>query len=290
MDPETLTAATPQESQAPPQPESQKASETPAEGGTPTEQRPASSAGGATPRKAPGVNLEDLSEEALAKWKKSGKLPLEVEPREKTLTPDELDPLLKLTREERDEWAESGELPERLLPEKAETEKPAPAKEPEFVPYGQPISEKDHESSFKTLPARIARQRDLAGDGGEVMAKLGTLPAVKGLEDFMLHTLTHAVHPYAAIKHFAQDSDFRNKVESAFRAGNTNETFSLFRGFDHSYREPAKRPRIPAPATSISGKATAPVDEENSALSKGDVSAYFEAANRADIARSKAKR
>lgn len=50
--------------------------------------------------------------------------------------------------------------------------------------------------------------------------------------------------------------------------------------------KPAEK-RVPAPATSVSGKATAPVDEIARAVAAGDTAAYFEAANREDLQKAK---
>jgi hypothetical protein len=279
---EQIAVAERESVQVPPQTESHEtASETPVE-----ERRGAETS---------QVNLGDLSHEAYEKYMKTGKLPPEIEPRKKALTPDELDPLSKLSREERNKWAETGELPERLL-EKAEIEKPAPAesKEPQFVRLGEAITPEAHEAAAKTYGERMDKAWKAAGDHPQIMKEAaavfpklcgGNKQQANSLLAFMDSASAHMAHPADAMREFIRNAEFRGQIEKS----GPDQIIAILGKFDREF-QPRRVTRVPAPATSISGKAIAPVDEVNAALSSGDTAAYFRAANAADIARSKGRR
>lgn len=287
MDSETVLAA-PQESHAPPQSESH---ETRSE--TPVEERPGP--------ESSTINLGDLSEEAYRKYQLGGKLPAEIEPKPAPKKPKNI--LEKLSKEELSHWQETSELPDRLAEEttsaaKEKTEPAAVGSKVEFVRLNDPAFERltpeDCANAEKVFPERWRKAVEAHGDheqfvlkhnpvlqnicNGNAVQRTNCLKFLDGLNPYM-------EHPYEAFREFLTNADFRGRIER----GGEKVAFAVMREFDRNYKPP-KRSRVPAPATSITGKSTAPVDEENAALSKGDAAAYFRAANAADIARSKGRR
>jgi hypothetical protein len=280
--PEEITVAQRQETVGPAQTEGHEtASETAAE------ERP----GAETSR----VNIEDLSHEAYEKYMKTGKLPPEIEPRPEPKKP--ADPLAKLSREEHQKWLETGKLPERLA-EQTSAEKTQPdkaeSKEPEFVRLGEVITPEAHEAAAKTYGERMDKAWKAAGDHPQIMKEAaavfpklcgGNKQQANSLLAFMDSASAHMAHPADAMREFIRNAEFRGQIEKS----GPDQIIAILGKFDREF-QPRRVTRVPAPATSISGKSTAPVDEENAALSKGDVTAYFDAANRADFARSKGRR
>jgi hypothetical protein len=281
-DEQVAAVAERQETVAPPKTERHEtASETP-----PVKERPVTSR----------VNIEDLSHEAYQKYLLTGRLPPVIEPREKAPpTPDELNPLSKLSREEYQKYQETGKLPERLTEQTSE-EQTQPdkdeSKEPEFVRLGAAaITPEAHEAAVKTYEQRMNKAWKEAGDhpqiikeAGPVFAKLcgGNKQAANSLLAFMDSASAHMAHPADAMREFIRNAEFRGRIEKS----GPDQIIAILSKFDREFQTP-KRSRVPAPATSISGKATAPTDEEASASARGDFAAYERAANAADIARSK---
>lgn len=103
--------------------------------------------------------------------------------------------------------------------------------------------------------------------------------------------------PFDLLYHFAKTPGEVAKIQAMTPFAATRYLTRLEDKFSSSAAPPAKaeevppakaaEKRVPAPATNVSGKATAPTDEIARAVAAGDTAAYFAAANAEDLQKRK---
>jgi hypothetical protein len=195
-------------------------------------------------------------------------------------------------------WRETGKLP--LKEAASEAPKAGTEKTAEVVRLGsgKTITADDHAAAKKTQSERWNTARDKEGDwaqidkeAGKIVLCGGDAKKAKALTDF----LVQKVHPhldgagYYFLREFVRNPEFRQKIEN----GNADQIIALASEFDRNYKpaKPVKKvSSAPAPADSISGRSTAPVDPIGAALNKGNFTAYQNEANAEDHRRKRGRR
>jgi hypothetical protein len=256
--------------------------------------------------------LESLSPEALRKWKLTGKLPPDVdlkEKPEKQINENELT-LAALSSEEREKWRQTGRLPERKegqasaadadkAGESGKSGESSETSHPLTKVDGLRASKKDaeanalHSKREQTHNARYQADRAKYSEADQktlAAAAAKFLPMVpKGLLQYFNAAQVHLDHPFTFYRNFVLDDSFRKEVLTAAATGDLGNVIKAMTKHD-SARSASVRPRVtsaPAPASSIGGRATAPVNQEDAALSAGNFRTYFAEANRAEFSKNR---
>jgi hypothetical protein len=247
--------------------------------------------------------LESLSYAALKKWKLTGLLPPDVEIKTKPKrTVGENEATLKsMSAEERKTWRETGHLPEKKASETSAKSGETRSEESETV-ESHPLAKIDglrakggadvevnamhferqasHSTRYQADQKRFSKQ-----DQGETMALakqfMGQLP--QGLLNYFDALQIHLEHPYTFFREFTRNAEFRGKVLRAAGTGDVANVVKEAVKFDGALISKNKAKLVssaPAPPASISGHATAPIDESESALRTGNFKRYRAEENR----------
>lgn len=229
--------------------------------------------------------------------------------------------LAKLTPAERKVWAETYELPERLTNPKEEKsaakaevsgdkELSALAEStvsPIVRVHAQMFVDKDgllkvRDGKDDEVSALIADSRGKYDDrlkadrdSYSIADRTETLAAWKILEPqlptnlvgYLSETVNKLLEkPWTFFRAFSTDAAFRQKVLTALagKDGSIDKMLRAIARFDaeHAPKPASKVSRAPAPAASISGHATAPLDEVAAAVTAGDFRRFRLAENRAE--------
>jgi len=263
--------------------------------------------------------LKSLSAAAYKKYMQTGLLPPDVELKEDAGPEiGEGEKILsEMSPEERRAWRERGVLPERTAEQRtaAKTGADEGGGDTELVELSEksPLakihsmtkreadgkltvikgkeSETDqlHKTAVATMPERMAEDRGHfdAADHARTNAEWQKLfPLVpQGLREYLTKVIQpHLNAPWTFFREFVRNPDFRAQVVKAgFEPGkgNLDKLTKVIAAFDAQHA-PAPIKRVssaPAPASSISGKGTAPVNEVEGALRSSDFTAFRRAAN-----------
>jgi hypothetical protein len=274
--------------------------------------------------------LESLSPEARRKWKRTGLLPPDVElrePSERAIGEGEK-LLSELSPEERKAWRERGVLPERKQDTKTDakagadesggdkelaelSDRSSLAKVHSMTVRGadgkmsiiagkEQDAEDLHKHAVATMPKRIKADWD-SYDKADHELTLGAWKELgplipQGLVNYLQQVIQPHLHrPVTFWREFLRNQAFRAEVVKAgFEPGkgDLDKMTKVIAKFDAKHApEPVRRvSSAPAPAASIAGRATAPIDEVAASVRGGDFSAYRRAANAEDFSRKRGGR
>jgi hypothetical protein len=273
--------------------------------------------------------LESLSPEARRKWKRTGLLPPDVElrePSERAIGEGEK-LLSELSPEDRKAWRERGVLPEGKTKTAAKdgaadegggdtelaelSDRSSLAKihsmtvrgadgKMTVVPGKEQESQDLHDHAVKTMAKRVNADFDSYDSADRALTleswkQLGPL-IPQGLVNYFQQVIQPHLHrPYTFWREFLRNQAFRAEVVKAgFEPGkgNLDKLTKVIAKFDAKHApEPVRRvSSAPAPAASIAGRATAPVDEVAASVRDGNFSSYRRAANAEDFSRKRGGR
>lgn len=247
--------------------------------------------------------LESLSPAALRKWKLTGNLPadVEIEKKSKPAVGENEATLAALTSEERRHWRETGNLPSKKAADPSE--KSSESKNAESNESSHPLAKiedlrvkggadaevnalhSQREASHKDR--YVKDQGKFSGeDQQETMRMAGPLTAQlpRGLLNYFTTLQVHLDHPYQFFREFVRNAEFRGEVLQAAKSGDAGNIAKAAVKFDGALIAEAQKERrrvtnAPAPASSVGGRATAPVDESEAAVRAGDFKRYRAAEN-----------
>jgi hypothetical protein len=253
--------------------------------------------------------LKSLSPAALKKWRLSGLLPPDVEIKEKHKKEvgENEARLAELSPEERDKWRATGNLPEKKAGETPAKDEAGSEKSNEAGETSHPLAkiealrvgkkdvevnalhterQQTHNDRYQADRKRYS-QADQSALAAAAMKLLPLLP--KGMLEYFNATQVHLNHPFTFYKDFVLSESFRREVLTAAATGDVANVAKVMAKHDAAIAAKAREEsrarevsKAPAPAASISGRATAPVDEEGTAVKNGEFRRYMDAANRAD--------
>lgn len=241
----------------------------------------------------PGANekvLRQLSAEERKTWRETGNLPERFSEESKAAAAKEAKEAKEKAGESKHELAEVDSPLARLNVMNADKDKAAG-----FQESAETIM-REFPDRLKTDTAKYtADERTQIGEawmkvaGPQIYNLLG-----KDVADKFLGVLNKAVRPflhapYSFWRELSINEAFRRDLLNAGFApgGNWNKVISVIAKFDAEHApEPVKRvSSAPEPATSFTGKHTAPVDVEDGAARDGDFRTFMAAANRKDYNR-----